>query len=197
MADDVIEQCEPAFARGCDGRLYRLQYQGMYRWSLHASGPKGVWESLEPTTFDELMSWGWMTRRAGDPQLPRALGIRLTGFTTRRHRLLGCDARCLGLFSGMEGSGAWGRYVMTSVHAETAFDGTIRVWVSRLDMGMPEHGTSVKTWKQSGFTSRRGIDVFLETIEAPLPVLDDALLKSLLDEADVERIALKSVARLG
>ncbi len=86
---------------------------------------------------------------------------------------------------------------MTSVHAETAFDGTIRVWVSRLDMGMPEHGTSVKTWKQSGFTSRRGIDVFLETIEAPLPVLDDALLKSLLDEAGAERIALETVARLG
>ena len=197
MADDVIEQCEPAFARGRDGRRYRLQYQGMYRWSLHASGPKGVWESLEPRTFDELMSWGWMTRRAGDPQLPRALGIRLTGFTTRRHRLLGCDARCLGLFSGMEGSGAWGRYVMTSVHAETAFDGTIRVWVSRLDMGLLKQSTVTSIWKQSGFTSRRGIDVWLETIEAPLPVLDQDLLQPLFDEAVAERIALETVARLG
>jgi hypothetical protein len=164
---------------------------------LNASGSDGVWTPLDPTTFDTLMGWGWTTRRSGDPQLPRDLGIRLTGFTARRHRLLGCDARCLGLYSGMEGSGAWGRHVITSIHTETAFDGTIRVWVNRLDMGMLEQASNLRTWKQSGFTSLQGVDVWLETIEAPLPVLDKTLLQSLVDEAGAERIDLESVVRLG
>ena len=197
MADDVLEQCEPTFARGKGGRRYRLQYQGMYRWTLHASGSDGVWKPLDPTTFDTLMAWGWSTRRSGDPQLPRDLGIRLTGFTARRHRLLGCDARCLGLCSGMEGSGAWGRHVITSIHAETAFDGTIRVWVNRLDMGMLEQASDVSIWKQNGFTTMQDVDIWLETIEVPLPVPNKTLLQSLVDEVVAERIDLESVARLG
>ncbi len=197
MVDDDIDQSEPTFARGEDGRMYRLQYQGMYRWRLYASCPGGAWERLWPSAFDELLRWGRETRRAGDPILPYALGIRLTGCTKRRRRLLGCDARCLGGMAWKEENGASVRHLFTSVHAETAFDGSIRVWARRYDAGYGGKDQRTDGWQQTGFQSLEAIRTWLSGLDVKLPKVKARDVRDLLERVEAEQTVVDAFTKQG
>lgn len=199
MVDEGIDQSEPTFARGADGRMHRLQYLGRYLWSLHVANPDGSWKPLRPRTFDELVRWGRNVRLAGDPQLPRDLGIRLTGANERRYRLLGCDARCLGVHSGEEGDGEARRLAITGVHAETAFDGSIRVWImrhlSRLD-SRPDPGRT-EFRERSGLRDLEGIRAWLASIDVRLPPFKVRTVRDLLEQVEAEASLVEAFDRRG
>ena len=197
MLKHARSQSEPIFARGQDGRMYRLQYRGMYRWAFHASGPDGVWELLLPKTFDSLMHWGWAMRHAGDPQLPRDLGIRLTGKRTHRHSMLGCHARCLGLDNRTEGEGVSASTVFTAVHAELAFDGSILVYAQRFKSSDAIPGFEPDVVQRSGLWTRKSIEAWLKDTGVWFPGINYDLVEELRERVRNEQESLDRVAELG
>lgn len=184
---------EPTFAKGNDGRLYRLEYRGFLAWTIDVQPVDRIWRCGEPMTFDEVMSWGAKQRRAGGGGLVRDLGIRLTGDLGRRHRLLGCHARVLGSGVVNERLSIWGRMRDTDVrrviHGELGPRGGATIWVVKSHHGRHPQRLGLA----DGFTSREDILEHLKGVDTNLPVVEPVQLRELMRVVNDQWARLRAV----
>lgn len=187
---------EPTFAKGHDGRLYRLQYRGFRAWTIDVQAVDRVWLRGDPMTFDALADWGTTLRSRGEGGLVRDLGIRLSGDLGRRHRRLGCDARVLGSGVTTEQLVIWGRKRETDVerviHGELGPRGGATIWVEKSHHGRPTERVGLK----HGFMTREDILEHLNDVDKNMPgvktVQLNALIKRVLNHwADLMVVSMK------
>jgi hypothetical protein len=171
---------EPTFAKGNDGRLYRLQYRGFRVWTIDVQAVDRVWHRGDSRTFDDLMAWGTKRHHIGEGGLVRDLGIRLSGDLGRRHRRLGCDARVLGNGVTTEQLVIWGRKRETDVeriiHGELGRRGGATIWVEKSHHGRPTERIGLK----HGFMTRDDILEHLTEVDRNMPGVNTVQLNALL-----------------
>lgn len=173
-------QYEPTFAKGNDGRLYRLQYRGFRSWTIDVQSVDRTWRAGEPMTFDELTAWGAERRGVGEDGLVRDLGIRMSGELRRRHRLLGCHARVLGSGVTNEELVIWGRRRRTDVRrvisGELGPRGGATIWVDKSNHGRAPQRLGL----EHGFMTRGDILEHLQGVDRNLPGVNSVQLNALL-----------------